>query len=832
MPEAFSFNREFDFVRLEGLRKATGQPAHDWDLYIIKELIDNALDADENLWRENPDQFPRLRIQIKYKKVPAIKSQELLVEVSNRSIFPVEKINDIFDTQWYTSRKAFFKGLTRGVLGNALKTLLGIPYALRERLASDWNPALNPMSIVCQGRRYFPRYLVNSTHQTIEFECKQKEIQYQKYKEGTSIAVGVDHFSQEILRTLDQLKELAKQYHICNPHVQFEWSVKLLGQEWTETHQANQSWQNKFQGIAPIQWYSLTAFQDLLGALHRKSEINELLVKDISQYFALSDQQIEKISPDLRRKEFKTLDLDSSIITDLYQNLCQNSLPFNSRKLGSVGKEHSQIILKRYFDLPLESKVFYDSITDTKKEPSIPFVIEAAIAPLVQDNQRDVQRLIWTAINFTPTYTDPFSRQWLNAPVQPNQSVMGLRGILDAYELRENTPLVLFVHLICPNIEHNDFSKTEINHLPFKEQLGKLLDGLLETFKQSRDEEELKLERIIFQSIDDILDKLDIEEKFAVGQLIEKLQIKLQKKSNLISWLDRPDALTRLRIYVTRYQNKNPEFALRLVHQPVGLISLPLHPKGHLTLSTEQLSSNLLEQYYVSKIIYSQVQELEQTIIDNGWLCRMDMALLHNSQTANELKTALLDCVRACDLPIIVIHNVSKNNQNIVAQMISWLEQSNLDKSRIIDLGLHPSTDIKQPTRLTEMMSGELKIWMIEQFELVNIPIKYLPYKEELCQTISKKFEQLMLGYLWEGIAQKLEVTEVLENLDRQLNFTQGMITQKLEQQIKDKLHEQSENKPYTIVINEVVEVFFKAFINKNKNQIQQSINNKKIEQE
>lgn len=827
MPEAFSFNREFDFVRLEGLRKATGQPAHDWDLYIIKELIDNALDADENLWQENPNQFPRIRIRIEYNEVPDLKSQELFVEVSNRSIFPVEKINDIFATRWYTSRKAFFKGLTRGALGNALKTLLGIPYALRERLACDWNPGLNPMSISCQGKKYLPRYLVDSIHQTLEFECKQEST---RRKEETSIAVGVDHFSQEIPRTLDQLQELAKQYHICNPHVQFEWSVDLLEQEWEQKYKANQKWKNKFQDIAPIHWYSLTAFQDVLGALHRQSKMDRLLVEDTYRYFALSEQQIDKTPQYIRQKELTKVDLEASIVTDLYKNLCQNSFSFDSTKLGFVGKEHIQIILKRYFHLPSESKIFYDSITDTKNDPSIPFIIEVAIAPLIQDNQRDVQRLIWTAINFTPTYTDPFSRRWLNAPVQPNQSVMGLRGILDAYELRENTPLVLFVHLICPNIEHNDFSKTEINHLPFKEQLGKLLDGLLETFKQARDEEELKLERIIFQSIDDILDKLCIEEKFAVGQLIEKLQIKLRKKSNLISWLDRPDALTRLRIYVTRYQNKNPEFALRLVHQPVGLISLPLHPKGHLTLSTEQLSTNLLEQYYVSKIIYSQVQELEQAIIDNGWLCRMDMALLHNSQTVNELKTALLDCVRNCDLPIIVIHNISKNNQNIATQMISWLEQSNLDKSRIIDLGLHPSTDAKHPTRLTEMMSGELKTWIIEQLKLVNIPIKYLPYEEELCQTISKQFEQLMLGYLWEGISQQLEVTKVLENLDKQINFTEKMVTQKLEQQIKDKLHEQLENKPYTIAINEVVEIFFKDFIDINKSKIKQLINNKPID--
>src|SRR5438046_2037706 len=139
MPEAFSLNREFDFVRLDGLRRATGRPAHEWDLYILKELIDNALDADESLWRDNPAEFPCVRVQMEYISVPH-RSQQLSVQVSNRAVFPVEQIADIFATQRYTSRKAFIKGLTRGALGNALKTLLGIPYALRNRVAGDWSP--------------------------------------------------------------------------------------------------------------------------------------------------------------------------------------------------------------------------------------------------------------------------------------------------------------------------------------------------------------------------------------------------------------------------------------------------------------------------------------------------------------------------------------------------------------------------------------------------------------------------------------------------------------------------------------------------------------------
>src|SRR5947209_4301135 len=128
MLEAFSFNREYDYVRLDGLSRATGRPAHEWDLYILKELIDNALDADESLWCNDLKQYPSLRIYMAYVNLPD--RQQLLVQVGNRAIFPVDRIDAIFDTRLYTSRKAFIKRLTRGALGNALKTLLGIPYAL------------------------------------------------------------------------------------------------------------------------------------------------------------------------------------------------------------------------------------------------------------------------------------------------------------------------------------------------------------------------------------------------------------------------------------------------------------------------------------------------------------------------------------------------------------------------------------------------------------------------------------------------------------------------------------------------------------------------------
>jgi hypothetical protein len=220
MSKIFSFNREFDFVRLDGLRRATGRPPHEWDIYIIKELIDNALDADETQWRKNAEWFPHISITIEYVPVPQLRSQQFFIAVQNRAVFPSDSLRDIFDTMWYTSRKAFVKGLTRGALGNALKTLLGIPYALRNRVAGDWSPDLKPLSICCEETEYLPRYNVNALAQSVSLDYEEKP---RRRIQGTLIKLGLDHFEQEKPRILADIQLLAEQYHLTNPHAYFSW---------------------------------------------------------------------------------------------------------------------------------------------------------------------------------------------------------------------------------------------------------------------------------------------------------------------------------------------------------------------------------------------------------------------------------------------------------------------------------------------------------------------------------------------------------------------------------------------------------------------------------
>ncbi|MBE9138022.1 ATP-binding protein [Nodosilinea sp. LEGE 07088] len=822
MAEAFSFNREFDFVRLEGLRRTTGRPAHEWDFYILKELIDNALDADEGLWREDLEQHPILKMRIEYA------AKQLFVQVSNRSVFPANLIPEIFATRQYTSRKAFIKGLTRGALGNALKTLLGIPYALRNRVASDWSPDQKPLSIICDGKEYLPTYLVDTTEQVIQLECAEK---LHRQTEGTTVRVALDYFEQEKPRTLAEIQRLAKQYRLCNPHVEFHWNIEVEDEEWSVSYEENTDWMTKFRGVAPIQWYSLTAFQDLLGALHRKqneaSAENILLVESISACFGnFADTSVgasgakeltTKLLEEFGKESLAVEDFEAADSKKLHQLMCKLNPPFDSLQLGFIGKERISHTLAEIFFL--DGDIFYDISRDVGDEPSIPFVIEVAIAPL-QEGSRE----IWTAINFSPTYDDPFLRRRLLAPMQTDRAVIGLREFLDVYGIDEETPAIVFLHLICPSIESGEFSKTEINHLPFKQVMGEVLDRLLKAFHQAKEEQELRLEQTIFRVLDEILDSLKENERFVFDQLLEKLRNKLGQEETLATWLQNIDAEDRLRSFLTKYQSQSKILTQRVARSAVGTLMLPSHPDRYFSIQAEHVSQELLEQSHVNKILYSHIAELEPVIIENGWLCRMDIALLRNTPRREALQEALIQCVVGSELPILFLRDDDSKSLEALEQTRSWLAERHLNDKRIVDLVWQATFEKSEqiPTRLVGMMPDELFTWVLSQLGEASISYKFLPVAIDIRREISQRFEQLLLSYLWEGISQRLEISHFLDVLDQQLNFTQVMQTQALDQRLQDLLQAGDRAQSYSAVLDRTVKQFFDYFINQHAAEIQE----------
>ena len=116
----FATPRAAEFLELRALQAQTGQPVEAFGHVVVKELLDNALDAAETAGRA-----PIVDIGTR------TDDGVMFVTVSDNGagITPAT-VTDLCDFTMLVSDKARYRGPARGAQGNALKTLLGIPYAL------------------------------------------------------------------------------------------------------------------------------------------------------------------------------------------------------------------------------------------------------------------------------------------------------------------------------------------------------------------------------------------------------------------------------------------------------------------------------------------------------------------------------------------------------------------------------------------------------------------------------------------------------------------------------------------------------------------------------
>jgi DNA topoisomerase VI subunit B len=115
---AFRTARLLDFVGQRELVAQVGHSVNEWPLVVLKELIDNAIDA-----CEEADAAPHLEIEVS--------TAERTIRIAdNGPGIASETIDDILDYTVRVSSREAYVSPTRGAQGNALKTILAMAFAL------------------------------------------------------------------------------------------------------------------------------------------------------------------------------------------------------------------------------------------------------------------------------------------------------------------------------------------------------------------------------------------------------------------------------------------------------------------------------------------------------------------------------------------------------------------------------------------------------------------------------------------------------------------------------------------------------------------------------
>src|ERR1017187_5777620 len=110
----FETSRTLEYFSEKELRAQIGYPVEFWPAAVLRELIDNALDA-----AEAADVLPEISITI---------DDECLTVADNGPGIPSETVVRSLDYLGRVSNKAYYVSPTRGQMGNALKVIYAAPF--------------------------------------------------------------------------------------------------------------------------------------------------------------------------------------------------------------------------------------------------------------------------------------------------------------------------------------------------------------------------------------------------------------------------------------------------------------------------------------------------------------------------------------------------------------------------------------------------------------------------------------------------------------------------------------------------------------------------------
>jgi DNA topoisomerase VI subunit B len=114
--ETFQTSRLLDFCSEKGLIAQTGHRPAQWPLVVLKELVDNAIDA-----CEEGGVAPEIAITV---------DKTGIAVADNGPGIPAETVKGVLDFTVRVSSREAYVSPTRGAQGNALKTIVALPFVL------------------------------------------------------------------------------------------------------------------------------------------------------------------------------------------------------------------------------------------------------------------------------------------------------------------------------------------------------------------------------------------------------------------------------------------------------------------------------------------------------------------------------------------------------------------------------------------------------------------------------------------------------------------------------------------------------------------------------
>ena len=427
----FRTSRLLDFCsRKEMIAQIGHQPA-DWPLVVLKELLDNACDA-----CEDARVAPVVNIGV---------DEHGITVADNGPGMPSETVAGLCDFSARMSSREAYVSPTRGTQGNALQTIIAMPFVLDGERGR--------VEIAAQGLKHEISLRVDRIRQQPVLE--RQPANDPTATSGTRIRVFWPKCACKLLDDARALfLQMAAHYTFLNPHLTLRvyWGEERLC---PATEAGWMKWLPSY--LTCIHWYDLERFHRIVSAYiahdHDRGQdrtVREFISSKFEGLASTAKQKAVLEATGLARTNLSQLANDNGLNEELVNRLLRamklQTRPIKPKALGIIGEQH---LRNRFHSLGCEPESFTYKRRFGETD-GIPWVQEVAFAYCGKATSR---RFI-AGVNWSPGVINPFR--------QLGRSGESLDSMLERLRAGRDEPIVLLLHIATPRVEYTDRGKSAV----------------------------------------------------------------------------------------------------------------------------------------------------------------------------------------------------------------------------------------------------------------------------------------------------------------------------------------------------------------------------------
>lgn len=674
--------RAAEYFSTKELQAQTGQPANNFATVVLKELIDNALDESENIG------MPEIEIDIT--ETP---DYYIISVRDNGTGFPEGAVAGVLDFNTRVSTKTIYAAPTRGAQGNALKTILGIPIALG---------CTEPVWIESGGNKHIlSAYLDPAGAVRTDHLINTSDI-----ITGTKVTVTIPRYDQEF-----EAIYWAKAFSILNPHAFVKIVVKqssinhgkLSTPVYSEIYKPliDNFRKHTVRDLTSPWWYTDENLARLVFSNINANAIKKPLGEFIREFKGLtSTTKAKRVLEQLSGIKCLTdFEQKPELVSNLLEAMKSQTKPPKPEILGVIGKENFQ---KRFCEMYDVDRFWYQKSSCYIE--NIPFIFEVALAEV-----NDEEGAIYTGINFSPTYEDPYSNSLLRANDIIAYNLKGFLANSHCHTNPEykcgNKPVVVAAHLVSPVLQFMDRGKTrlrldnevlkeiskclgQVTKTLYKEEKRRTKDAAREERKRNakhrRETDSITIKDSVFHVLPEAIDKATGNGTYPVSARSLYYQVRPLIQNYTNRYLDYSYFSQKL---LTEYQAIYGPISL-LYYDPRGYLYEP-HTHRAIPLGTIEVQDYEWPSWVFNKILYVEKKGLLPTLQAAQLAERYDMAIIAAEGFATEAARDLLSkAAHDRQYKIFVLHDADPAGYEIARTLSEETNRMPGYSVEVIDFGL------------------------------------------------------------------------------------------------------------------------------------------------